>query len=141
MAVPTLLEPVKIGDTSYVDGLISRNFPVQDVIDMGATLVIGSDVGNELKDNSDYNILSVLNQLIAIQSSSSHAEQKKLVHILIEPKVQKYSALDIQKKEEMMKLGEEAVAEKKEILLSLAKKEEEVTKQNFSEIRDRKSVV
>lgn len=135
MAVPTLLEPVKIGDTSYVDGLISRNFPVQDVMDMGATLVIGSDVGNELKDNSDYNILSVLNQLIAIQSSSSHAEQKKLVHILIEPKVQKYSALDIQKKEEMMKLGEEAVAEKKEILLSLAKKEEEVTKQNFSEIQ------
>src|SRR3712207_9137195 len=96
-AVPTLLEPVKIGDTSYVDGLISRNFPVQDVIEMGATLVIGSDVGNELKDNSDYNILSVLNQLIAIQSSSSHAEQKKLVHILIEPKIQKYSALDLPK--------------------------------------------
>ncbi len=133
MAIPTLLEPVKIGDTSYVDGLISRNFPVQDVIDMGATLVIGSDVGNELKDNSDYNILSVLNQLIAIQSSSSHAEQKKLVHILIEPKIQKYSALDIQKKGEILKMGEEAVAEKREALLSLAKKHEKILEKNVPE--------
>lgn len=132
MAVPTLLEPVKIGDTSYVDGLISRNFPVQDVIEMGATLVIGSDVGNELKDNSDYNILSVLNQLIAIQSSSSHAEQKKLVHILIEPKIQKYSALDLPKKEEILKLGEEAVQEKQELLLSLKKEEKETAKKTLS---------
>lgn len=132
MAIPTLLEPVKIGGVSYVDGLISRNFPVQDVIDMGATLVIGSDVGNELKDNSDYNILSVLNQLIAIQSSSSHAEQKKLVHILIEPDIQQYSALDVQKKEEIAKLGEEAVEKKKEALLSLAKKDKENPEKNIS---------
>lgn len=132
MAVPTLLEPVKIGDTSYVDGLISRNFPVQDVIEMGANFVIGSDVGNELKDNSDYNILSVLNQLIAIQSSSSHEEQKELVDILIQPKIQKYSALDIQKREIFLKLGEEAVQENKEALLSCIKKESKTPKKILS---------
>ena len=68
IAVPTIFDPVEIGGNLYVDGLITRNFPVIDAINMGADVVIGSDVGNELKEKKDYNILSVLNQLVEIKS-------------------------------------------------------------------------
>ena len=36
VAIPTILDPVEIDGNLYVDGLITRNLPVEDVINMGA---------------------------------------------------------------------------------------------------------
>ena len=120
IAVPTIFDPVEIGGNLYVDGLITRNFPVIDAINMGADVVIGSDVGNELKDKKDYNILSVLNQLVAIQSSSSTREQQKLATILITPDILKYSATDLDKGKDFVKLGEKATLAQVDLLKDLA---------------------
>lgn len=128
IAIPTVFDPVEIGDNLYVDGLVSRNFPVIDVINMGANVVIGSDVGNELKDKKDYNIISVLNQLVAIQSSSSTKEQQKLATILITPDILEYSATDLDKAKEFVALGEKATLEKDFLLKDLAKDSENTKK-------------
>lgn len=125
IAIPTVFDPVEIGDNLYVDGLVSRNFPVIDVINMGANVVIGSDVGNELKDKKDYNIISVLNQLVAIQSSSSTKEQQKLATILITPDILEYSATDLDKAKEFVALGKKAAMEKDFLLKDLAKDSEQ----------------
>ena len=45
MAIPTIFEPVEVNGALYVDGLVSRNLPVEEAYDMGADLVIASDVG------------------------------------------------------------------------------------------------
>lgn len=123
IAIPTVFDPIEINGRLYVDGLVSRNFPVIDVIDMGADIVIGSDVGNEVKDKKDYNIISVLNQLVTIQSAASTEEQRKLTSILITPDVLNYSATDLDKGPILIKLGEEAAKEKITFLQSLPKKE------------------
>ncbi len=39
MAIPSIFTPVEIGDHYLVDGGLLRNFPVQNVIDMGADIV------------------------------------------------------------------------------------------------------
>ena len=67
MAIPTIFEPVEVNGALYVDGLVSRNLPVEEAYDMGADLVIASDVGTPVVKKDNYNILSVLNQMIAIQ--------------------------------------------------------------------------
>ena len=123
IAIPTVFDPIEINGRLYVDGLVSRNFPVIDVIDMGADIVIGSDVGNEVKDKKDYNIISVLNQLVTIQSAASTEEQRKLTSILITPDVLNYSATDLDKGPILIKLGEEAAKEKITFLQSLPRKE------------------
>ncbi len=123
VAIPTLFDPVEIDGRLYVDGLVSRNFPVIDVINMGADIVIGSDVGNEVKDKKDYNIISVLNQLVAIQSASSTAEQKELTSILISPDVLMYSATDLDKGKLFVEKGEEAARKQIELLKDLSTKE------------------
>lgn len=120
-AIPTIFDPVEIDDRLYVDGLVSRNFPVVDAIDMGADVVIGSDVGNEIKDKKEYNIISVLNQLVAIQSASSTDEQRKLASILITPDVLEYSATELDKSSLFVELGEKATKEKLSLLEDLPK--------------------
>lgn len=120
IAIPTIFDPVEINGNLYVDGLITRNFPVIDAFNMGADVVIGSDVGNELKDKKDYNIISVLNQLVAIQSSSSTKEQQKLATILITPDILKYSATDLDKGKDFIVLGEKAALQQEALLKDLA---------------------
>lgn len=126
VAIPTILDPVEIDGNLYVDGLITRNLPVEDVIAMGADIVIASDVGNEVKDNKDYNILSVMNQLVTIQSASSTQQQREMATILISPDIQSYSATDMKRGKEFITLGLKAAQEKIEDLKKLPKKEKMV---------------
>ena len=121
VAIPTVFDPIEIDGKPYVDGLVSRNFPVIDVINMGADIVIGSDVGNEVKDKKDYNIISVLNQLVAIQSASSTEEQRKLTTILITPEVSEYSATELDKGELFIELGKKATLKQLSLLADLPK--------------------
>lgn len=132
VAIPTLFDPIDIDGRLYIDGLISRNFPVIDAINMGADIVIGSDVGNEVKDKKDYNILSVLNQLVAIQSASSTEDQRKLASVLITPDVLEYSATDLDKGKLFVKLGEEATRNQISYLEDLPKKFKPNEKKNTS---------
>lgn len=120
-AIPTIFEPVEIGKDTYVDGLITRNFPVIDSYNMGANIVIGSNVGNEVQDKEDYNIITVLTQLMAIQSASTTEEQKKLVTVLINPDVLSYSPTDLRKWKELIELGEKATLEKSKELSKYSK--------------------
>lgn len=126
VAIPTILDPVEIDGSLYVDGLISRNLPVEDVIAMGADIVIASDVGNEVKDNKDYNILSVMNQLVTIQSASSTQQQREMATILISPDIQAYNATDIKKGKEFITLGFNAAQEKITDLKKLPKRDQEI---------------
>lgn len=136
IAIPTIFDPVEIDGRLYVDGLVSRNFPVVDVINMGADIVIGSDVGNEIKDKKDYNIISVLNQLIAIQSASSTTEQRELTSILITPDVLEYSATDLGKGKLFIAKGEEAARKQLPLLKDLSK-----SKKNSSAPPSKKNIL
>lgn len=121
-AIPAIFNPVEIDNRLYVDGLISQNFPVQEAFDMGADVVIGSNVGNVLKDNEDYSIVGVINQLMAIPSASSTESQKRLATILISPNMDNYSATDSNNNEAFVKIGEEAARDKLALINRLAKR-------------------
>ena len=113
-AIPSIFDPVKIDGTYYIDGMISRNFPVEDAIDMGANIIIGVNVGADLNNHtsSNYNIFTTAEQLLAIQSSSTTDFQKKLTSILIEPNLSNYKSVDYDEISEIVKIGEKAVVEK-----------------------------
>lgn len=106
IAIPTLLEPVEIRGRYYVDGLVARNLPVEDVLKMGADFVIAVDVGVELSGRDEYNILSVLDQLMAIQSTSSTPEQRRLADIVIEPDISSFKTTDFNRAKAIVAEGE-----------------------------------
>lgn len=64
-AFPSLLEPVKIGDSIYVDGAMSVNYPSKPLKDKGIDIVIGVDLNQPLTKRDNLNsVISILNQVI-----------------------------------------------------------------------------
>lgn len=139
IAIPTLMDPIRIGDKFYVDGMVARNFPVQDLVDMGADIIIGSDVGVEVSSHKKYDIITVFNQLLSIQSASSTPHQRKLATVVISPDVQKFSPNDFTIIEPIVNAGEEATKDKMNEILkiipksSIIKNQESISHKIFDE--------
>nr|WP_307774416.1 patatin-like phospholipase family protein [uncultured Cetobacterium sp.] len=112
ISIPTIFDPVNINNSYYVDGLLSRNFPVKDAFDLGADIVIGVDVGTTVQKKDSYDIFGVADQIIAIQSASSTEDQRDLATILIEPDVSNYRPTDFQNFKKLEELGIEATNKK-----------------------------
>lgn len=111
ISIPTIFDPVKIEDSYYVDGLLSRNLPVEDAFNLGADIVIAVDVGTSLQKKEDYDILSVADQIVAIQSTSSTNKQRSLATILIDPDISDFKTTDFNNFKEIEALGKSAAKE------------------------------
>ena len=122
ISIPTIFDPVKIGNNYYVDGLLSRNLPVEDAFNLGADIVIGVDVGTSLQKKEDYDILSVADQIVAIQSTSSTKKQRDLATILIEPDISNFKTTDFNNFKEIEALGEIAAQKKLDKILAFGPK-------------------
>jgi NTE family protein len=133
MAIPSLISPVEWKNMVLTDALASKNFPVDEVKEMGADIVIGVDIGAPLlRDVRDLNFLEVLNQIQAFRGHDSTLEQRKKVDYLIEPEISSYSSTDFTKRKELIALGEEATYKIIDDLKNLS---------NPTRFKERKSIV
>lgn len=141
MSIPSIFEPMKIDGEIYVDGLVSRNLPVEEAYEMGADIVIASDIGAPVVEKDDYNILSVLSQANTIQASNITKISREKASILISPDVKNISALASSKKEELMKLGKVAAEGQIDKIKLLAKTDKEKKKEKFVSNNDVKITI
>lgn len=108
MAIPSLFRPVEYNGKMLTDALASKNFPVEEVKQMGADIVIGVDIGAPLADVKDLSFLGILNQIQAFRGYDFTINERKKVDFLIEPEISTYSPTDFSKQEELIKVGEES---------------------------------
>ena len=141
MSIPSIFEPMKIDGEIYVDGLVSRNLPVEEAYEMGADIVVASDIGAPVVEKDDYNILSVMNQANTIQASNITKISREKASILISPDVKNISALDSSKKEELMKLGKVAAEKQIDKIKLLAKADNKKKKEKFVANSDAKIII
>ncbi|QQS87990.1 autotransporter phospholipase A1 FplA [Fusobacterium canifelinum] len=141
MSIPSIFEPMKIDGEIYVDGLVSRNLPVEEAYEMGADIVIASDIGAPVVEKDDYNILSVMNQASTIQASNITKISREKASILISPDVKDISALDSSKKQELMELGKVAAEKEIDKIKLLAKAGNEKKKEKFVTDKDVKITI
>jgi len=107
MAIPTALTPVEMDGHLLVDGMLCRNFPVADVKDMGATFIIGSDVGAPLyKKEQIVSMVEVLDQASSFNGVASTLEQQKLCNILITHDLHNYTSSSFNDVDSIIKIGE-----------------------------------
>ncbi|GAB1308171.1 patatin-like phospholipase family protein [Urechidicola sp. KH5] len=108
-AFPTLLDPVEIGDKLLVDGGIVNNFPVDEVKKMGADVIIGVELGNDLSTREELETgVDILNQIVSFQIYSIYEENIELTDVHISPNMKGYSVTTFDKYDEIYKIGEEA---------------------------------
>lgn len=94
MAIPSVFAPHEIYGKRTIDGGVARNFPVTDVLDMGADYVIGINVSdsNQRSDTLS-NIISILDRTVNYKIAESTLDQARLVDHLIQPDIGDYSII------------------------------------------------
>lgn len=108
-ALPTLYAPVIIDGKYLIDGGVLNNFPVEEVINMGADIIIGVDVQDELKDRDQLNeATKLMVQISNLQMIKKMEDKRILTDVYVKPDIEQYSVISFDKAPEIIKRGEEA---------------------------------
>ncbi|MEL6822253.1 MAG: patatin-like phospholipase family protein, partial [Calditrichota bacterium] len=108
MAIPSAFTPVERDGKLLVDGLLVRNFPVQDARSLGADIVIGVDVGAELYEAEELtNLFTMLDQVLNLQMIGSTELERDMTDFLLIPELGDLGFADFTKTAEFIAKGEE----------------------------------
>ncbi len=95
MSIPSVFTPFEIDNHLYVDGGLVNNFPTDVIKNMGADIIIGSDVGANLYQKDEINsIIKILDQSASFHNSRISLKNKALCTIYIRPDISGVSAMD-----------------------------------------------
>ncbi len=121
-AFPSLFSPVEIEGRLLIDGGVVNNYPVEEVRNMGADIIIGVDVQDDLKNRKSLNDATrILVQITNLDMIKSMHEKKKITDIYIKPDVSNYGVISFNEGQEIVKKGEEATMLELEKLKLLTK--------------------
>ncbi|MFD1294080.1 patatin-like phospholipase family protein [Lutibacter holmesii] len=85
MSIPSVFEPVPYGETLLVDGGVLNNFPTDIAKELGADIIIGSDVGGGLAPIEELdNIPNILFQTGMLSSNLKNPVNQSNCNILID---------------------------------------------------------
>lgn len=108
-AFPSLFSPVEIDGKLLIDGGVVNNYPVEEIRKMGADIVIGVDVQDDLKDrNSLKDATRILVQITNLDMIKVMKDKQKLTDLYIKPDVKDYGVISFDEGQEIIKKGEEA---------------------------------
>ena len=106
MAIPTVFTAVDYNGRKFVDGGVVRNFPVRDVREMGANIVIGSNVaGGLLPKEKITNVFQVLLQVAFFREDEDAAREHKLCDIYVKHNLDEFNMGSFSSSEDIMKKG------------------------------------
>ena len=109
-AVPSVFNPVKIGNAEYVDGGLVSPVPVRYARQMGADVVIAVDISSAPEGNSADNQLQILLQTFAIMGQSINSFELKDADIVVRPALVGVKSGDFTAKRRAMEAGKLAMA-------------------------------
>ncbi|SPB17071.1 Patatin [Caballeronia novacaledonica] len=110
-SVPSIFEPVKIGDREYVDGGLVSPVPAAFAHKMGADFVIAVDISARPESGLTSNSFDVLMQTFTIMGQTIKAyELDKYANAVIRPNLNAMSSSDFSQRNASILAGEEAVA-------------------------------
>ena len=108
MAIPSVFSAVTRDGMKLVDGGLVRNFPVKNVKEMGADIVIGSNVTNGLaKINKIKNPVDVLLQMAFYREAGDFKEELPLTNIYIHMPLEEYNTGSFGSGSEIFDIGVE----------------------------------
>jgi len=91
MAIPSIFTAVEYNGRKLVDGGVLRNFPVKDVREMGADIVIGSNVSGPLRSSEQVtNPLQVILQVAFFREAEDTRKQIPLCNIYVHQPLDKF---------------------------------------------------
>ncbi|MGX5820658.1 patatin-like phospholipase family protein [Chitinophaga lutea] len=107
MAIPSVFTAVTLDGRKLVDGGIVRNFPAITAKEMGADIIIGSDVSGGLRTIHELNTpLDILYQLGFYKDADDFKKARKVTDIYIQQQMADYSAASFGSVDSIIALGQ-----------------------------------
>lgn len=92
MAIPSFFTAVNVNDRRLIDGGVVRNFPVRDVKEMGADIVVGSNVSSGLLTSDKVSsAIQVLLQVAFFREAEDSRNEIPLCDIYVSQPLPKYN--------------------------------------------------
>jgi NTE family protein len=108
-ALPSLFQPVSIGDEILIDGGVTNNFPVEELRAKGMDIIIGVDVQDALKDRESLKSApDILMQISNFRTINAMKNKKALTDIYIKPDIKIFSVISFNEGEDIIAHGEAA---------------------------------
>lgn len=128
-ALPSLYMPVEIDGKLLVDGGVTNNYPILEVKNLGADIIIGVDVQDDLKDRDALtDATKILVQISNMQMIQKMDRKKKATDIYIKPDIKGFSVISFSQGVQIIKTGEDAARKVIDQLEKIGDKENPVTK-------------
>src|SRR5690606_9399271 len=108
-AIPSLFSPVRIDGMLLTDGGVTNNYPVQELRDRGAEIIIGVDVQDTLMDREELkSAVNILNQIGNFRTIREMNKKIALTDVYIKPDIKEFNVLSFEKGEAIIEAGEVA---------------------------------
>lgn len=106
ISIPSALAPVEIDGRTLIDGAVARNLPAEDVLALGADIVLCSNTSSGLQAvDSLESITDVLNQTTGFPIEEHVEEQKKYCNLYFEPWLDDAMVFDFGRIDEIIEMG------------------------------------
>lgn len=109
-AVPSVFQPVKIGNRSFVDGGLVAPVPVRFVREMGADFIIAVNISTQTDVQATVSSLDVLMQTFTIMGQRLNHYELKDADIVIQPALGNMGGADFNGRNLAILAGEQAAA-------------------------------
>src|SRR5690606_15128571 len=121
-AIPSLFSPVSIDDMLLTDGGVTNNYPVKELRERGADIIIGIDVQDTLMDREELkSAVNILNQIGNFRTIREMKEKIALTNVYIKPDITDFNVLSFERGGAIIDKGEEAAQLRIEDLEAIAK--------------------
>ncbi|MCG9792009.1 patatin-like phospholipase family protein [Flavobacterium algicola] len=108
-AFPSLFSPIELNGDLLIDGGVTNNYPINEIRALGADIIIGVDVQDDLLRKKSLNdatkILVQITNLHSIETMKNNIEQ---TDIYIKPNIKDYGVISFDKGAAIIRKGEEA---------------------------------
>lgn len=106
-SIPTLFQPVNIGDKLYIDGGVLNNYPVEEMEKRGVDFIIGVDVQDSLMTRENLKSgLDIFTQVNNFRTINAMKPKLELTDLYIKPNISDYTIMSFDKGSEIIKRGE-----------------------------------
>lgn len=112
-SIPGIFEPVSYFNGTLVDGGVLDNLPTQTVRTMGADYVLAVDLTTDLSEHENpvKGIVEIIFSSIMLMMEKTGSSGRETADLLISPQLRGFSFHDMDRKEELIQKGREAMEE------------------------------
>jgi NTE family protein len=140
-AFPSLFEPIEMGDRLLIDGGVTNNYPIDEIIAKKVDIIIGVDVQDGLAGREKLkSAMGILSQINNFRTINDMKTKSKKTDVYIRPNIKGFSVISFDKGSELIERGEIAGRANAKALQEIAASQKNKRNQKRVTVKDSISI-